>query len=350
VKTVIAVLVLVLACSSSRRASDLNAGGLPASGVAEVVAHLLDSTRAVAIGERHGWEEQRRFLVSLLDDDRVGNSVDVIAVECGSSRYQSTADRYTSGERVARSDLQRIWRSTAAITLAPPSVCGEIFDIVRSRNASRPARRIRVLLLQAPVDWFEVTASTRLDTVPLPDVFAARLLRREALSRGHRVLIITGSGHLLRPRREGRGTLVQQLADSGSTIFTIVPFDGFGDTPAIDSLERLLVPLPNPALVSLDQSPLGRMPASPLFSSRVQRMVNGVIVEEEVQQHEGSALNDLFDALLYLGPRSTMTKTADAAADLSDTAFIAELDRRFQLQFGRRFVPDTTGGRPFFRR
>jgi hypothetical protein len=344
---------LLLICATTLQCTTRmtsRSGSLSSIDPAEVVAHLLDSTRAVAIGERHGWEEQRRFLVSLLGEERVANSVDVIAVECGSSGYQSLADRFTSGEPVARMDLQRIWRSTAAITLAPPSVCGEIFDIVRSHNAKRSARRIRVLLLQPPVDWFAVTASTRLDTVPVPDVFAARLLRREALSRNHRVLIITGSGHVLRPRREGRGTLVQQLEDSGATIFTIVPFDGFGDTPAIDSLERLLAPLPSPAVLRLANTPLGRMRASPLFSTRAQRMVNGVIVEEEVRQHEGSTLHDLFDALLYLGSRATMTRTADAGPALSDTVFIAELDRRSQLQFGRRFVPDTASDRRLFRR
>ena len=116
----------------------------------------------------------------------------------------------------------------------------------------------------------------------------------------------------------------------------------------MDTLERQLAGLQAPSVIRLRAAPLGDIDASTLFSDKVQRLVNGVLVEERVPQHRGTRLRDLFDALLYLGPRLAMTRTVDTPEQLADTAFVRELDRRSRLQFGRAFRPTTAAERRFY--
>ena len=52
--------------------------------------------------------------------------------------------------------------------------------------------------------------------------------------------------------------------------------------------------------------------------------------------------------MLYLGPRSSKTRTVDTPEPIADTAFVRELDRRSNLQFGRPFHPVTAADRRLF--
>lgn len=309
--------------------------------VVDQLASLLDRTRVLAIGERHGWEEQRRFLIDVLRSERIASRIDDIVIECGNSRFQRLADDYVSGADVPSSALSRIWRSTAAITLTPPSICGDVFDIAREWNArAGKTRALRVLLGQPPIDWFGVTATSKLDSFPLPDVFLAGLIEHEVIDKGRKAIVIVGSGHLFRDPRAARQTLVQRIdAASAARVIALVPYDGFGNTPGVDSLEAQLAKLSAPALLLLGSSHLGAIDASALFSNRAQKLVNGVVVEVEVPHHPGIPLRALFDGLLYLGNRASMTPSRPTDQELADTAFIRELDRRSRLQFGRPYTP-----------
>src|SRR6185503_5079296 len=76
----------------------------------------------------------------------------------------------------------------------------EFFRAVRAVNAARPpARRLRVLLADPPIDWQGVKGKDDiLRWMDQRDAHAAELNKVEVLGRKRRALLIFGDGHLFR--------------------------------------------------------------------------------------------------------------------------------------------------------
>jgi hypothetical protein len=190
----------------------------------------------------------------------------------------------------------------------------EFFRAVRAVNAALPReQQLRVLLGDLPVDW-EAARRTppgpgekRLYGQPVPDQtqersmdrdrHAAEVIQRETLAKGRRVLIIFGDMHLTRRPASIVGRLE---GDIGGRVFTI-------RNATRRSYDRLLAL--EPALTSW-----------PIPSLAI---VSGTVL---TQQEFGNA-----DAVLYLGPASTMTTSRLPKPLCDDADYIAMRRERMAL-------------------
>src|SRR5262249_52766221 len=119
-------------------------------------------------------------------------------------RYQSLMDAYIlDGAEIPPAELRKCWReNTQANLLGDTPRLVEI--LAKIRNANRSAgggRRLRVLLVDPPVDWSQIRerGDVRRDLFD-GDAHIARVMRDEVYSQGKKALLFAGPAHLVRPR------------------------------------------------------------------------------------------------------------------------------------------------------
>ena len=288
-------------------------------GVAAIVG-AFKGYRLVAIGEAHRNEQVHRFIVTLLRHPGFLPAGGDIVVEFGNARYQGVMDRYASGETVPRSELARVWRDAVNILVWDAPVYERFFATVRSINQHRPpASRLRVVLADPPIDWsmihdhlaWERVAETR-------DRHAADVIEREVLARGHRALLIFGSGHVHnekafdpygKPNRIHSPNLAELLESGhpGETCFVLAD-------PMTAELDTRLAEWRPPVLARLRGTWLGDLHIGPPPGT--------------------PRLADLADEFLYLGPTTSLTSSTPSPDICRDTGYLLELLRRNDIQGG----------------
>jgi hypothetical protein len=312
---VAAVLVLVLALALPI------AGQTPPARAAqpiEPVEAILDAFRThsvVALGEAHGNEQGHAFRLRLLRDPRFAATIDDIVVEFGNARYQQLMDRFVNGEEVGDDALRRVWRDTTQISgVWDRPIYEDFLRAVRAVNAALPhERRLRVLLGDLPVDWDAARRSPpkpgekRLFGQPVPDDappglldrdrHAAELVQRETLAKQRRALIVFGGAHLTR-----RPTSIVGLLETGAgvRVFSITNATG-NSYETLVALQPDASSWPVPSLVLVAETALAQR-----------------------------AFAD-FDAVLYLGPPSTMTTSRLPQSLCADVSYIAMRRERMAL-------------------
>lgn len=221
----------------------------------------------------------------------------------------------------------------------------EFFRAVRTVNLSlAPQRQIRVLLGDPPLDWEAVRTQEdyRKLTATSRDRFATDLIRREVVEKNRRALLVYGDMHFLRKHSifnfepseaVGGHTIVSLLEESipPTKVFTIWT-SVFAD---LEKLQGDVVSWARPSLATLRGTTLGSVdfsfydPAvvrvavrngSPDWSTRIPR-----------EQWRPLRMEDQFDAVLYLGPPSTLTNARLSPALCADRAFIEMRLQRMTL-------------------
>ena len=292
-------------------------------GVASIVEAFQDY-HLVAIGEEHRNQQLHDFLVTLLRDPHFLPRGGDIVVEFGNARYQKEMDRYIiGGELLAPRELAHVWRDAMNILVWDAPVYARFFATVRAVNLRRPpASRLRVLLGDPPIDWgmihdratWERIAETR-------DQHAAEVIDREVLARGHRALLIFGSGHVDKekafdaygkPNRIRLPNLAELLEERhpGATLLVWSHTAGW-KTSQLDS--RLIGWLP-PAMARLKGTWLGDAHVGP--------------------PSDTPRLEDLADVFLYLGPTASLTYSTPSQEIYRNTVYLRELLRRNVIQGG----------------
>lgn len=351
----------------------------PSDAVAAILA-LFDRYPVVALGEAHGLAEEREFITKLVRDPAFAGKVNDIVVEFGNAKYQGVIDRYVAGEDVPEAELQRVWRDHTSPGPQVSSAYPKYFAAFREVNkALPPAKRFRVLLGDPPIDWDKVR--TPQDFHPFlaqRDAHFAGVVEEQVLAKGRKCLLIIGSGHLMRketlpaggfgPRTftkgpppgdkadakggeffgpvtvpagaaggpaHGFGNVTQRIEKKHpDKVFIVIPHDGLGDGSA--EVEKRFGKWTAPSLVPLKGTWLGAVSAMQMtFGPNTARMFrNGKPVDlPKPDPAAGPRLEEVADALLYLGPRETLTR--DPEADNShDEAFLAELKRRGEATGG----------------
>lgn len=291
-RSVIAVAILTSSIALSAR----GAATLPLDPTVAVI-DAFKTHRLVAIGEEHGNEQQHLFLRSLVSDPRFAAVVNDIVVEFGNAQYQDVVDRFVSGDDVPYAALRRTWQDTTQPhTGWDRPIYEALFRTVRAANMSRQSNgnRLRVLLGDPPIDWDSVrTAEDVRPWLAQRDRHPADVIRKEVLNKGHRALVLYGSGHLGRIdfARETLTDILESVA--GVKVFLML-------THSVTSLEVL-----------------GIDPGSWPFPSAT--LTAGTSLEHQV------------DAVLYLGPVSTQTHSRLAPELCSDPAYIEMRLRRLTL-------------------
>jgi hypothetical protein len=304
----------------------------------------------VALGEGdHNNEQGHGFRMALLRDARFAGLVNDIVVEFGNAFYQSVIDWFVSGGDVPSSELRKVWQNTSQLQpVWDVPIYEEFFRAVRAVNASVPIdHRIRVLLGDPPIDWSRVTTFkdvfSQMREAGDRDTHPARLIQGEVLTQGRRALVVYGDMHLgrtpanLRPGCQAGstipcfpGSIVDQLeATSGTHAFTITTVTGID----LRTLQADVTNWQPPKLAILRGTVLGAtpyrrfLPPGPLVigpdgqpqpeSPTIQRPIEGV-----------------FDAVLYLGPPSTITYSRLSPELCADSTYVSMRRQRMGLGVG----------------
>ena len=290
----------------------------------EPVGAIIDafqSHQLVAIGDAHGNIQGTAFRLDLIRDRRFIGVVNDILFESGNSRYQEVVDRYIRGEDVPTEMLERVWLDTTQQQVASREVPQE-FTVVRAVNAAlTPERRLRVLLGEPPIEWERIQSVDDLrkwEAEPLSsrDRFAADLLRREVFAKKRRVLALYGAGHFF--RRVISESLITLLEGDGTTkAFTIWT----NAAAEMSKMQSDVAAWPVPSLAVLRDTTLGRIGLEEYFGPG----------GKDIPPQWRAAMQDQFDAVLYLGPLAAIQLGRPQPWRCSDPALPERL-RRLSLQ------------------
>ncbi len=316
----------------------------PAVPVEPIVAILAAFERhaIVAIGDPHDNEQAHEFRLSLIRDPRFAETVDDIVVEWGNALYQDVADRFVAGGDVSEAELRQVWQNTTQPGLGNDRpITGAFFRAVREVNAGLPPEgRLRVLLGDPPIDWDAV--ETRADHqrwLEFRDTYPASVIRREVLGQGRRALVVYGAMHLQRRNLFSNyelvedpnlHTLVQQLERGGDVrAFVVWPTVGID----LQALQRDAPSWPAPSLATVRGTVLGASDFTVFSPTDPPRATirDGRIVPIPRDQWRSLRAEEQFDAVLYLGPPSGMTRSLLSPSLCRDAAYMDMRRERLSL-------------------
>ncbi|OJU13082.1 MAG: hypothetical protein BGN86_07690 [Caulobacterales bacterium 68-7] len=297
------------------------------------VVGILDAFKThdvVALDEgNHNNEQGAAFREKLYRDPRFQEAVSTIVVESGNGRYQAMMDRYIDGEDVPEKELRKAWLETMGLGTAwDVPIYAEMFQTIRDINRRLPkARRLRVLLGDVPY-FAEQGDALRTDAFP------AGLVRDEVLDKRHKVLIVYGGVHLLRHSAAqpigppgtplappgSSDTIVTILEKAGVKVFSIWTHARYGED--LTALQPDITGWPRPSLSVIKDTTLGLAPFN-----FYQPMGSGMMIVNGVRTLLGGdspwTMQDQFDAVLYLGPKSDITYSKLSASLCSDPEYVA---------------------------
>jgi hypothetical protein len=310
------------------------------------IAAIIEAFRThnvVTLTDPHGNVQVQAFLLSLVRDSRLTNAANDIVVETASARYQDAIDRFVRGDDVDRAIMRKAWEDhTVANSLGVQAE--ELIRAVRTVNASlSEARRLRVVAGDPPIDWDNIiSGQDGRRWTELRDSYPADLVRRQVLDRGRRALVVYGQGHLQRRQIVANydmstwqaQTVVSLLErDHGARIFNVwTLLDRGVELPEGVTSWRV------PSLAPLRGTTLGARDFG-LYSrglgdgSRF-AVKGGQLVPVPREEWKMMRMEEQFDALLYLGPPTSMTTATVPPALCADTDFV-----RRRLQRLTRFGP-----------
>jgi hypothetical protein len=286
----------------------------------EAISAILDAFQShpvVVLGEGpHGNEQGHAFRLALIRDPRFAAIVNDIVVEFGSGRYQSLMDRFVNGEDVSDDALRHVWQDTTAETAAwDRPIYEEFFRAVRTLNAPwAPDRRVRVLLGDAPIDWSRVKTREDLHRWGLAKgVHGADVVRKEVLAKHRRALMIYGDGHL-----QGRDTqdplhdrlMINVIDKAAAPRRVFVVTSALWTMPELTRVQEDIASWKVPSLATLRGTVVGAKPLASFFQLPPAPGWNLLRMEDE------------FDAMLYLGPTTSLTMSRLPASLCADKDYV----------------------------
>jgi hypothetical protein len=328
----VALVVLLLVTQAPANAKQAAVPRSPAP--QDPVSAIIEAFRThdiVTVTDPHGNVQVQAFILDLIRDSRFRELVNDIVIETASARYQDAIDRYIRGEDVERAVIRKAWEDhTVANSLGVQAE--ELIRTVRAVNTSlADSRRVRVIAGDPPIDWDNIRSPRDHSRwIELRDSYPADLIRRQVLDRGRRALVIYGQGHLQRRQILSNydmttwqaQTVVSLLErDHGANVFNIWTF---GDRNV--ELPEGVTSWHVPSLALLRGTPLGARDFG-LYSRGLGDgtrfgVKGGQLVPVPQDEWKTMRMEDQFDALLYLGPPTSMTTASVPAALCQDADFV----------------------------
>ena len=371
----VALVMLAAVLAGTSMAGRAQTPNRPAPTVRPAVDGILaafDKHRLVGLGDMHNMAQQEDFFVTLIRDPRFAKEVGNVVVEFGGAAHQDVLDRYVNGGDVSYSELRSVWSDVVGWV---PTVTGlgyaNFFVQMRTINLSLPPeQRVRVWLGEPAIDWSKV--KTREDFNPFMsqrDSYPASIIKREILAKGKRALVIYGAGHFDMPDMPAEFAIrsLQNLVedDYPDAFFIVLPYWGFIEKACSTAFEQTFRDWPIPSLASPVRGSTiedalrkpgchASPPSNPIISLPNKTDAELAELRAKVALAEENMLSGMNgDALLYLGPVSTLTRTPQEPNIYLNAAYRAEINRRNQIRGLQLlpnaipFEPNTVSPRPF---
>jgi hypothetical protein len=280
----------------------------PVDAVQSIVAAFQQHS-VVIIGEAHWLRPAGDFYIELVRDPAFQETVQDIVVEFASRNNQPLLDRYVTGEDVPIDDVRHIWRDTTKVASWESPIYAEWLAAIREVNKKLPpARRLRVLAGDTPVDWQRI--HTHSDWAALGDnnISIADVILDQVLKKKHRALVVLGSNHVT--KSGDRDDVTTRIESHYPRATYVVLLDSVTTLDAA-SQELLRVSDRNsPALYEIAGARL-----------------------EKATGKDGLPLIKKADALLYLGPPEKLTLALPPGGSL-EKVYLQEVDRRSMIEWG----------------
>jgi hypothetical protein len=306
------------------------------------IRNALHDYPIVALAEgSHATAEPHEFLRKVLSDEEVLRVADVIIVEFATALQQSVLDSYISGEEVPFEELSKVWRDTSTSPISPwdsPLYLELLGEIRKANRELSNEHRVRVLAGDPPIDWRSIETRGDFSAAIQPrDPYVARVAIEQAFGLGKTVLIVYGGAHLPRvpvgDADDGRNSLTYRILAERPNSMKVV---GFLNTENLSLADRVQEFMPG-TIYETTEHWVGKMGAEDFFPgirSRVTNPETGEVSWQELPLYSEYAIEDLFDALVYIGPSSEWHHVPPSLDEQRDAAYLRELDRRRQIRFG----------------
>ena len=310
-----------------------------------LIVDALQTHAVVAFADPHGHVEVQAFELAVVRDRRVRSLIDDIVIENGNVRFQAAMDRYVGGEAVSYEELHHVWHDTTQTQNIGPKdgTVPELYRVIRdlNANATPPARKIRVLLGDPPVDWSVVrTAQDHRKWIEQRDVHAAAVIEREVLAKHHHALVVYGQQHLQRRNLQANYSTEGLAATVGSGIERAAPGQLFSLWWLTDEKAppAEVANWPSPSAARVRGTTLGALDYTAFQDSPPTRaaIINGEIVPLPRSEWRNLRMEDQFDAVLKIDQVSATPQTpATPSFDVcSDRDWLTEWIRRLTLPGG----------------
>jgi hypothetical protein len=318
------------------------------------VLELFETKRVVALSDLHGCSQELDFLERLVTSPDFRSTVEVLTWELGNSRYQSLMDEYVlDGAEVPLAELRKCWReNTQANLLGDTPRLVELLAKIRDANrAAEDDRRLRMLLIDPPVDWLEILGrgDVRRELFDR-DAHIAKVIEDEVYSRGKKALFFAGPAHLVRRKPGHAGAMKDRTDSPADTALTRLESAHPGTTASIwvhvgatDDAGKAAAAIrswPKPSVATIRGTSYETIQQPALMKRRppslVAREAQGDTGAPPPPPEDGPAKAERggpseWDAVLYLGAREELTRVPTLGRDRVDADWAAELRRRRRL-------------------
>jgi len=313
----------------------LSASGQPRSDRVEPVAEpaipailaAFDRYDLVGMPAGHGLKDLDDLILTLVRNPTFWQKVNDIEIECGNSLYQGLLDRYTSGGDVPFREVQKVWRNTTQPPCGPSGFYEQIVPLVRGINQKLPREKaLRVLGGDPPFDWDQIKTAEDLHKAVLSlrrDTSIGSVIEKEVLAKHRKGLMLMGTFHLM----HGAGALYEKKYPNST--FVISELGTFG-TNLTDLSNSPFAAWPIPALARIKGTWLGKLDLSKFLPPPT-------TVDQDCNPHTDftgplrKPVEELFDALLYLGPQDLRLWEKVPADIILDSDYMKERRRRAAL-------------------
>jgi len=288
----------------------------------------------VLFGETHANKQEYAWLCSLVKDAAFHARVDDIVVEFGNSLYQKSVDSYIAGKDVPFAQVEKAWRNVVGAVGPVSPVYAEFYKAVRESNMQHRGHQVRLVLGDPYADWERIEDAEDLGPfVAHRDEWYAQVVKDEVLAKNHRALLIMGAGHFR--RANGPGLIEQSLRTAGADPYLVV--FGTNAVGGYDDLDPRFDAWTTPAIVSLAGNWVGDLPAMPVLTG-------GTAPPSALKMATAA------DAMLYVGSRDSLTAVNVPTAELENTDYGREINRRLMIQMGRTMTFTQPAEMPQFQR
>ena len=313
----------------------------------KAILSAFDHYEVVGMSAGHADKDMDDFVLDLVRNPAFSRKVNDIVVECGNSLYQPILDRYIAGKNVPLNEVRKVWRNTTQPMCGVSGFYDQFFPLIRRINMTLPpARRIRVLAADPPIDWPEIKNRSDLMRYDIQrDTNIASIMEKRVFEKHRKALMLFGLDHLFHGVKDSAVGIYEQKFP-GKTL-VIAKHNGFGlDTPYAkynEQFETRMSAWQVPSLVILKgtwlSDLLGKLP-SDIFLFSTKKGPDGKDVTSSVPDDVDKVTASTVDAYLYLGPGRLQLSESVPAYIFLDKKYVRELRRRATIV--QSFVYDQT--------